>query len=98
LQNLKIYYSIYAILKFFFHIHVYHHILIIISKNHLKILIGYRINYKNPFDFFEAKSEFNFKLSEHLINFPPPSITEESDFKNDQKCRYAQKVVNFEFR
>ena len=31
-----------------------------------------------------------------LIYFPPPSIREESDFKNDRKCQKAQKLVNFE--
>ncbi len=47
--------------------------------------------------FFAIKRELNSKLEKNLINFPPPSIREESDFKNDQKCQNAQKLVNFEW-
>jgi hypothetical protein len=47
--------------------------------------------------YFAIKREFNSKLEKNLINFPPPSNREESDFKNDQKCQNAQKLVNFEW-
>ena len=56
------------------------------------------INNINDNFFFAIKREFNSKLEKSLIYFPPPSIREESDFKNDQKCQNAQKLVNFELR
>jgi hypothetical protein len=40
------------------------------------------------FNFFSAiKKEFNSKLENNLINFLPPSIREESGFKNDRSAK-----------